>query len=53
MASSSHGARFATADYAARVGIAHRTALGDLRRLEALGLVRREGRGEAPRWVRL
>ncbi len=46
------GEAFTTAGYARSQGVAHRTALGDLRGLERLGLVRREGRGKATRWVR-
>ena len=47
------GERFRTADYARSLGIAQRTALGDITKLEELGLIRREGRGKAVRWVRV
>jgi ATP-dependent DNA helicase RecG len=47
------GQTFTTAEHAAEAGVAHRTALQDLRDLEALGLVRRSGRGKATRWTRL
>ena len=47
------GHRFTAADYATRMGVARRTAAGDLRTLEQLHLVAREGRGKATRWVRL
>ena len=37
---------------ARQTGLAHRTALEDLRQLESLGLIRREGRGKAIHWLR-
>jgi ATP-dependent DNA helicase RecG len=46
------GQRFRTSDYAEQTGVARRTALADLKLLESMGLVRREGRGKASRWVR-
>jgi ATP-dependent DNA helicase RecG len=46
------GDRFRTSDYAEITGVAHRTALADLKVLESMGLVRREGKGKASRWIR-
>ena len=44
------GETFKTAAYAAEFGVTDRTALTDLRELEARGLVRRIGRGPASAW---
>ncbi|MCP4591288.1 MAG: hypothetical protein GY842_11110 [bacterium] len=45
------GSEVRTAEYARQAGVAHRTALQDLRGLEDLGLVTRLGRGKACRWM--
>ena len=46
-------ASFTTGDYAAASGVSLRTGQNDLSALEAMGLVRREGRGRLSRWVRM
>lgn len=50
--SSEAGSSFTTAKYASLLGVSHSTALNDLRDLEALGLIERQGQGKGSRWVR-
>jgi ATP-dependent DNA helicase RecG len=47
------GRSVTTAECAQSQGVAHRTALQDLRQLEQRGLIERRGRGKATRWRRL